>query len=338
MARFASVRTAYYKHDEQAKDSKEGKRKKTGLSLLDHIRSKRDGVTNSPNVHDIHTHKNFGEYYHGGDSQYDSYMALRATHEKQIGKRIRADFNALFEHIIVLSVEQVEILEKLNSPEAVRKFLLNASKDYAKAVKKKWGFMPIGVDWHMDEGYHDKETGKFIRNVHAHLTFYNRDFEKKKAPLRELAKKNVNNEFEKTPDLNPNFEWMQDQVATCFKKGGFVRGISYGAENRKHLNKQAYLEMLERKVIERERKLQTLSDSMDGVEKSLRERLSEILKPMVIALRDSVNEIEPKRTRQIKMALGALEEIKPELPAQTTKELDEVVKMIEPIQQPRRRM
>lgn len=332
MAKFAAVRTAYYKHSTANKSGK------TGLLLLDHVRCNRDGKTKSRNVHSEYTPNNIGEYYCGGESQHDSYMALRERHEQQIGKAVRADFNALFEHVIVLSVEQIEELEKKNSPEAVKKFLLDASRDYAQAVKDKWGFEPIGVDWHMDEGYHDKGTGQFVRNVHAHLTFYNRDFKEEKAPLRELAKKGADEKTGRTFDLNPNFEWMQDQVAASFSRGGFVRGISRGAENRKHLDKLDYLVTLEHDVNAMQRKLAKLANGMDSIEKSLRERLSAILQPMIVALRDSVNEINPKRTRQIKMALGAIEEIKPELPAEVVQELNIVTKMIEPIQRPTRKM
>lgn len=331
MAKFAAVRTAYYKHDQGSKSGR------SGLLLLDHIRSQRNGKTRSENVHAEYTSQNFGEYYHGGDSQHDSYMALRQRHEEQIGKSIRADFNALFEHVIVLSVEQIEKLETKNSPEAVKKFLLDASKDYAKAIKDKWGFEPIGVDWHMDEGYTDKGTGKFVRNVHAHLTFYNRDFKQKSAPLRTLGTKQYGKDG-KVPALNPNFEWMQDQIATSFKHGGFVRGVSRGADNRKNLGKLDYLVKLERDVNTTKQKLIKLTNGMGDMESSLRERLTAILQPMIIALRDSVDEINPQRTRQIKMALGALEEIKPELPPQVAQKLDEVTKVIEPIQRPTRRM
>jgi len=53
---------------------------------------------------------------------------------------------------------------------------------YIAEIKQKPGFEAIRYDFHFDEGFHDK-NGKFQRNIHAHVMFYNYNFEAKKEYL-----------------------------------------------------------------------------------------------------------------------------------------------------------
>ena len=208
---FVAVRTQYYKSGAAQKVLAHGYRKHS----------------NSPNVVEKHTPYNFGMRYKSLDDCMTQYKAVS-------GRAPQKKMNVLFEHVVVFSEDQF----KERKPS--KKEFDACMQSYIKAIYDDFGFQPMGYELHLDEGHTDEKTGQFKRNIHAHVYFFNYDFKKKKAPLRELMVKGKD-ENGKTLPLNHNFVKMQDYAALAFKPLGFRRGISKGERNRKHLDKDTFV-------------------------------------------------------------------------------------------------
>ena len=239
--RFASVRTQYMKSS-------------NAVALLDHVHALRQGATRSPNVQPEYSHNNMGLYAYGCTDGISAFERACARYKTVTGKKIRSDFNALFEHVVVLSENQYSFIEEKIGSEQTKKLVINSLKCYAKSIKMEFGFEPLSIDLHLDEGHYDL-SGKFIRNIHAHLTFFNYDFKNKVSPLRHLMVRGKNDSGRTLP-LNPNFEKMQDLVSYSFRNLGFVRGESKSITNANHLSKERF-------VKEKVNQLTTLSDKLE---------------------------------------------------------------------------
>ena len=94
-------------------------------------------------------------------------------------------------------------------------------------IQVKYGFRPIFGTFHGDEGYKNGKTN--IHNFHAHLTFFNFDFEKERSVLRTIQKG----------------EWskMQDVAALAFKKHNldFKRGEKKETKEKDHLERKLFI-------------------------------------------------------------------------------------------------
>lgn len=75
-------------------------------------------------------------------------------------------------------------------------------------------------------------------NIHAHITFFNYDFEKEKSVLRTLQKQ--------------DFKEMQDIAANSFQKAGlnFIRGEGKEITNKKHLERNEFILSQQQQQIE----------------------------------------------------------------------------------------
>ena len=208
---FVAVRTQYYKINAAQKVLAHGYRKHS----------------NSPNVVEKYTPFNYGMRYKSIDDCMTQYKAVS-------GRKPQDKMNVLFEHVVVFSEDQF----KERKPG--KKEFDECMRSYIKSIHAEFGFQPLGYELHLDEGHTDEKTGEFKRNIHAHVYFFNYDFKKKKAPLRDLMKKGKD-ENGKTLPLNHNFVRMQDLAGMAFKPLGFRRGISKGERNRKHLDKDTFV-------------------------------------------------------------------------------------------------
>lgn len=222
---FAAVRTKYYKVDK-------------AYSILDHSNANRNGFTRSANVNPELSMNNVGLYAKGCKNGSQALEQACVRYKEVTGKKTRKDFNLLFEHIVILSEEQYVKMEKKYGETKAKQLVVNYLRKYAVQIKKEFGFEPIGIDLHLDEGRH--EGGQFVRNIHAHVSFFNYDFKNKIAPLRHLMVKGKNSKS-RTNQLNPNFEKMQDIVANTFKPIGFERGESKNVTGREHLQKEKFV-------------------------------------------------------------------------------------------------
>lgn len=222
-------------------------------AVLDHSHSQRNGFTSSQNVHSEYTHLNSGLYFHNASSCSEALEIMMIRHKEVTGKKVRVDNNVLFEHVVVLSESQYSYLEQKYTPERVKKAFMAKLKEYALAIKKAFGFEPLGIDSHFDEGTVEKKTNTedlgnrenktgFKRNIHAHVQFMNFSFSPDKmfAPLRHLYKKgkDING---KTRKFNPHFEKIQDIAYAIFRDWGFKRGHSRNIYKKKHLKKEDFV-------------------------------------------------------------------------------------------------
>jgi hypothetical protein len=232
--KYVAVRTQYYKHD-------------AAIAELDHVHYKRNGFTSSVNVFSAYTKNNCGMYYQNAINPISAFKLMLEKYKLVTGKKARSDFNALFEHIVILSDQHYSLLEKQNGVDKAKKLIIQSLKIYIMQIKKEFGFEPFAIDLHLDEGHFDKLTGAFKRNVHAHIQFFNYDFTNKLAPLRHLMKKGKSKQG-KTNELNPNFEKMQSVAAISFSKLGFVRGQSSAITGNQHAKKELFVKAKLEKV------------------------------------------------------------------------------------------
>lgn len=264
--RFVAVRTQYMKSS-------------NAVALLDHVHALRRGATHSPNVQPEYSHNNIGVYAYGCKDGISAFERSCDRYKAATGKKIRSDFNALFEHVVVLSESQYSFIEEKVGNEQTKKLVINSLKCYAKSIKMEFGFEPLSIDLHLDEGHYDL-SGHFIRNIHAHLTFFNYDFQKKVAPLRHLMVKGQSASG-RTLQLNPNFEKMQDLVFDSFCNLGFIRGESKSTTNIKHYSKERFvkekLDKLTSLSIELELKSRQMKHELKTAEKKKVSLESEIV-------------------------------------------------------------
>jgi len=171
----------------------------------------------------------------------DSYYKHLKRYKNTVGRKCRNDMNTLFEHVVVLSEEHVAWLEKKLGKERAKREIVKCLKTYSENYAKKFKFTECGFALHFDEGFIDKE-GNFKRNVHAHVMFFNYDFETKKSYLRTLFNKGINEVTGKTNELNPKFVATQDLAHECFKRLKFTRGKSKLLTMAKYLPKHQFIE------------------------------------------------------------------------------------------------
>jgi hypothetical protein len=249
---FVGIRSYYYKSE-------------AAEAVLDHAHALRCGVTNSENVHKQYSAENEGFYYNNAKSCAEALDLMCQKHKELTGKKVRSDCNVLFEHVVWLSEHQYTRLEQKYGTDRVKHAFLSRLKQYAESVKAEFGFEPLGIDIHLDEGYVDPFSNRLIRNVHAHVQFMNYSFEKRYAPLRHMMKNGLNEQGQ-TNSLNPNFEKLQDLVSIVFKDMGFTRGISKNITSREHLKKEDFVKQkqqnLESQVAVLEEKEVTLAQSV----------------------------------------------------------------------------
>lgn len=326
MSKFAAVRTRYYKH-------------KAAVAVMDHAHSERNGFTRSQNVHNEFSKDNTGGYLKDSKSVADAYLTAREMHEEVTGKKTRSDMNTLFEHVVVLSVEQYEKLEQELGVEGAKQQTKKALADYSKTIKDEFGFAMLGFDLHLDEGT-KADDGTVQRNIHAHVMFYNYDFKKRVAPLRGLMKKGKNPKTGKTNQLNENFEKMQDIVARSFNDLGFERGVSHGIDNPKHLekaefvkkelaNSESMLNALSSEIQKSKHKLIEVTRRLKTVENEAVKRAVNAVKPILKSVEQLVSRIDEKSLRNVLSAIKHYDkdQDKNNLPGAV---LDDVEAMISP--------
>ena len=272
---YIAVRTAYYKHDKLTKRVKkshkhQSKKKngdintavnneftektyKSALAEFDHVL--RLGKTNSINVHDEFSHLNVTVAPSNCDSALDAYYKCRDKYKEINGRNCRNDMNTLFEHVVVLSEAHVTHLENTLGQDKATKAIVTCLKNYSKQYAEKYCFTSLGLSYHgFDAGHYD-ENGKFVRNVHAHIMFFNYDFKNKKSNLKFLMNKGKDPKTGKTNELNENFVAIQDLVYECFKPLKFSRSRSKLLTRAKYLPKHQFLQ---KKIADKKSELKKL--------------------------------------------------------------------------------
>ena len=230
MSKYISVKTKYYKHSNASGE----------MGHVDRLFA--ENVNSFPE----YTKNNFGSDF----ALLSRYKELNDRRVGITGKNVRKDANTFFDAVVVFSLEQFEELERTHPTADLQEKLSLMMNDYMQKMKDEYGFEPIGFKFHLDEGHIKQyeayqnqqerlkkglvpddekmiEKADLTRNIHAHVLFYNFDFEKKISPWRGLKKK--------------DFERFQDLAALSFEKLGFVRGISKKITKKKGLERDDFI-------------------------------------------------------------------------------------------------
>ena len=237
MRNYISVNAKHYKKKEINRISEHNFRlQKIGYLLpREHIKYENVNIIYSNNV--INKYENdltkLGEYSQNLNELYNKkrldnilksqYQHLLKTKEDIQYKNksyAKSNESTLVEMVVALSEEQA-------------KFYLEDGQDlgkgfdnFTKNLCEKYGFTPLQVSLHLDEGYIENGVAKL--NIHAHLTLFNFSFEKEKSVLRTLKKQ--------------DYKDLQDLAANSFQEVGFdfIRGIDKEITKREHLEQNDF--------------------------------------------------------------------------------------------------
>ena len=171
MAKFISVNAKYYTKRELYKR---------------HFHNTREAFINYLLPKDEIKFKNL-EYSFGEKNMVRSFLNLdkKKTEVQKKKGFYKKNGNDLIEMVVALSEEQA--LNYLNTQNGEDK-ILEGLKQFADDIKQQYGFEPISIFLHTDEGYINP-MGEVKYNIHAHVDFLNFDFKKEKTVLRNLRKK-----------------------------------------------------------------------------------------------------------------------------------------------------
>lgn len=161
------------------------------------------------------------------------YEEMEKIYKKKKQHLYKENGNHIVEQVVALSNERaMEILKQKDGD----KLLLENFKELAQSVNSKYGFEPIHIDIHLDEGHISNnknkmgviESSEVKENIHAHIVYLNYDFLKQKTVLRNMKKQ--------------DFRDMQDLSSDVFKDLGFERGKDKRNSNKTHLKTTAFIE------------------------------------------------------------------------------------------------
>lgn len=160
----------------------------------------------------------------GSKNLSQSYLDIHQ--QRQDIKKARVDANTLIEGVLAFSNDRFVELEQKLSEEELREQFNKQIIVFAKKVEKKYKLKFISYVQHRDEGHTD-ENGKLKINHHAHLFFYNYDFETKTSPLRTMKRK--------------DWSVIQDLAGISFRTLNFIRGKIKKKTGKEHLEKDDFI-------------------------------------------------------------------------------------------------
>ncbi len=238
-------------------------------------------MSNNLNTFSELTKNNFGHSFDNNTLNLKQNYDLKLNEAKnQNSGTIQKHSNTFIDSVLIFDNELIfKILQTPNGQEKINQ----AIKCYMKDFKEKYGFEPIGFQFHTDEGtfytqnQHDKlteqkrknlisvtndETGEkgFLKqNFHAHAIFLNFNKETSKTCLRTMRKKDWSN--------------CQDLLYKHFKDYGFNRGEYKQTSSKDHLNKEEYvkklnseIELLKMKEVELLKRVKTSVDDLANLQ------------------------------------------------------------------------
>lgn len=211
MRNYISVNAKYYTSKQVSKRAEHNNRE-----------AKIDYLLPSENRIFQNIENNFGQF-----SMMEKFELMNQR-KKQIQNQkgfFKTDGNDLIEMVVSLSEEQA--LNYLNQEGGDDK-LFSGFLQLAEDIKSNFGFEPVGVSLHLDEGF-ITPTGDIKYNIHAHLDFLNFDFKKEKTVLRNMKKQ--------------HWRDLQDLAEKSFKSKNldFVRGEQKLDNSKDHLEKNDYI-------------------------------------------------------------------------------------------------
>lgn len=250
LASFVSARTEYYSLSQASGELKHVER---GFSVNKNVLSSSgDFVWHSCDIH-------------------ARLLELVHDAEKLKGKKFQKNSNIYLDTVVVLSREQVELLQKeLGS--SFSSALCSCVSNFEQRFQSAYGFTPVGYSFHGDEGHVNPVDGSVIRNYHFHVISLNFDFKIKAQPLRKMQRS--------------DWSQVQDLVGDSFSCLGFIRGESKEKTKKKHLDKNSFVANI---LLEKEKQLA----EQDLLLKEQKITLENVLKEKNFAISD-LKEIEVK--------------------------------------------
>lgn len=172
----------------------------------------------SQNLNEIYNKKQLDNIL---KSQYNLLLKIKEDIQYKNKSYAKANESTLVEMVVALSEEQAKAY--LESGQDLGKGFDN----FTKNLCEKYGFTPLQVSLHLDEG--NVENGVKKLNIHAHLILFNFNFEKERSVLRTLKKQ--------------DYKDLQDLAADSFQEVGlnFIRGESKEITNTKHLERNDFI-------------------------------------------------------------------------------------------------
>jgi len=197
------------------------------------------------------------QYSNFGDTKLSiKYAAIKKQAELKKGRKFQKNSNTLIDAVVILSQAQVDNLISKKGFKWFEAAATQCIREWQQDIKQKYGFEPLGFEFHLDEGYVDKNNNLKSRNYHAHVEFFNYNFKLGIQPLRNLKRE--------------DWSYLQDMIAKRFKKMGFDRGKSKDHTKREHLEKDDYIrhkhELMDKESKVLESKIQAAQSRLDKLE------------------------------------------------------------------------
>lgn len=309
--KYCAVNTKYYK-DSNANGE------------IGHIQ--RNFIDNKNSIESLKKN-NFGFCF--GDGNLKEFYDKRLNDAKKANPfAIQKNSNTYIDSVLVFNRELFDECISFGQEDRI----IELTKNYMLDFKEKYGFEPIGFEFHLDEGtvissskfeklsdlekkeykvlHEDSfvpENPDYIKhNYHAHAIFLNYDFEKNKSCLRNMQKKDWSN--------------SQDLLFKQFKKLGFDRGESKLVTKNEHKEKIDYVAELQEKekelmenrmshLIEKSRFLDVLEEYgnfKDDVSQILRLEKTKIFPKLLEFIKKT---LKPEFIEKIENSLNRIKEI-----------------------------
>jgi hypothetical protein len=160
----------------------------------------------------------------GSNNLSETYINIHK--QRQEIKKSRVDANTLIEGVLAFSNDRFIELENKLSEDELKEIFDKQIVIFAKKIEKKYKLHFQNYQFHRDEGSIDK-NGNLKINHHAHLFFYNYDFETKSSPLRKMKRK--------------DWSVIQDLAGHSFRVLSFIRGKNKEKTGKNHLEKDEFI-------------------------------------------------------------------------------------------------
>lgn len=226
---------------------------------------------------------NFGHCYSENNNENTlTYYKRKLNEAKALSpKAFKRSSTTFIDSVLVFDRDLMESI--LNEDDGKEK-IENSIKEYMSEFKEKYGYEPLGFNFHCDEGTfipNDKfqklsdeekkylkpvknpetgEDGYLKRNLHAQAIFLNFDFNERKSVHRLMKRK--------------DWQDTQDLLHKHFKQYGFDRGEPKQTNNKDHLTKSDYVKKLKEEIAKNEE----IKQDFD----KLKSEYSEILDDIII--------------------------------------------------------
>ena len=183
------------------------------------------------------------------DKTFNKFSDLKKEHQRILKEEkntaLQKNQTLFLEGALSFSEYQMEKIIEENKID----LLNNLIEKYMFEIEKEYGLKPIAFYFHADEGHKTKKGTKTSKkNYHAHVQFYNFDFDKKESIQRKLKSK--------------DFSRFQDLAGMIFKELGFERGISKEITKKEHQQREEF--------IAQEKEIERLNEIIEQKEEKIR--------------------------------------------------------------------